>query len=113
VRLLLVTGDEVASVADDPPGQWAITCRGAPAAVVTREYRSALRWRLMIDAPGIDREIRRRRHRYALTSRGEEIATVRMRWTLWRNTFDVELSPAVEPLLALSTAVVIALYNRG
>lgn len=113
IAIEAITGDEVASVADDPPGHWAITCRGAPAAVVTREYRSALRWRLVIDAPGLDREIGRRRHRYALTAGGAEVATVRMRWTLWRNAFDIDLAPASEPLLVLSVAVVIALINRG
>lgn len=114
IAIEAITGDEVASIVDDPAAnRWLITCAHAAAAVVTREMPSAFRWRLVIDAPGLDREIGRRRHRYALTAGGAEVATVRMRWTLWRNAFDIDLPPASQPLLVLSVAVVIALINRG
>jgi uncharacterized protein YxjI len=104
---------EVASVRSLPPSRWLLTCGGAEVARVTREALSALRWRLVVDAPGLDQEIRREGGRYAITAGGTELASVRLSSSLFTNSFAVEVTPDIDPLLALSVAVVIALTDRS
>lgn len=103
---------EVASVVSEPPGRWRLTCGGAPAARVTREALSALDWRLVIDAPGLDQEIRHEGGCFAITAGGAELASVRLSSSLFTNSFAVEVTPDIDPLLALAVAVVIALTDR-
>jgi uncharacterized protein YxjI len=109
------SGQEVASVhrhlvAMRPT--YEITIGGEKAAEVRKKLFTPFRERFTIDVPGPDDlEIRGDLldHEYVIDRDGQEVATVSKRWLTVRDTYAVQISPGVEPLLILCSVLALDL----
>lgn len=110
-----LNGDEVASVHRHLialRATYEIRIGGVKAAEVRKKLFTPFRDRFTIDVPGPD-DLEMKGdlldHEYVIERGGDEVAAVSKRWLTIRDTYAVQISPGVDPLLILCSVLALDL----